>query len=318
MSVKSAFKAAVPGFVFKAVRGNLWWLTNKLADGFGQTLSKRGDFSSPIPDIADLARHRARRDQPGSLTGVRYDLEAMKQRLERLLTAYQDEFAELPAPATIQSEGYGWGYPEFDTLLLYLMLRDIKPRRYIEVGSGMSSLYATFAAQRNAAEGFPLEITCIEPYPSEKMKAMPGVNLEIAPVQDMPSEFFASLGDGDVLFIDSSHTLKIDGDVPHLYLEIIPKLAKGVFIHCHDMPFPYNTPYPSDLWVLNDQGWAMFWTEAMMLQAFLSFNRSFEIVMSAPLIRFHDEEFLRSRVKDYKGVKQMRNTFSSFWMRRVD
>lgn len=318
MSVKSAFKAAVPGFVFKAVRANLRWLTTKLANGIGLTVSNRNDYSSPIPDIGELARHRARWDKPGSLAGVEYDLEAMKRRLERLLTAYAAEFAELPPPATIQSQGYGWGYPEFDTMLLYLMLRDLKPRRYIEVGSGMSSLYATFAAKRNAADGFPMEITCIEPYPSDKMKAMAGVNLKVEQVQDVPSEFFAALGDGDVLFIDSSHTLKLDGDVPHLYLEIIPKLAKGVIIHCHDIPFPYNTPYPSDLWVLNGLGWAMFWTEAMILQAFLSFNRAFEVVMSTPLIRYHDEAFLRGHIKGYKGVKEMQNTFSSFWMRRVD
>jgi hypothetical protein len=112
--------------------------------------------------------------------------------------------------------------------------------------------------------------------------------------------------------------LKIDGDVPHLYLEIIPKLARGVCIHCHDIPFPYNTPFPSDYWVLGDNGLRMFWTEAMVLQAFLSFNRSFEIVMSIPLIRFHDESFLRQHIKGYKGIDQMKDTFSALWMRRVE
>jgi hypothetical protein len=144
------------------------------------------------------------------------------------------------------------------------------------------------------------------------------VELKVSEVQDVPSELFASLGAGDVLFIDSSHTLKIDGDVAHLYLEIIPNLQKGVYIHCHDIPFPYSTPFPSDLWVLNDQDWQMFWTEAMILQAFLSFNHSFEIIMSTPLIRFYDEDFLRGKIKAYKGVNEMKNTFSALWMQRVD
>jgi Methyltransferase domain len=318
MSALSTFKAVVPDFVFKAVRARLWWLTNKLADGFGQTLSTRGDFSSPIPDVKSLAQHKARWDKPGTLTGVRYDLPGMERRLEKLFDSYSAEFAELPSPAAIQKESYGWGYPELDTLLLYLMLRDLKPHRLIEVGSGMSTLYATFAAKRNAAEGVPMQITCVEPYPSDKLKALPGVDLKVAEVQDMTSEFFASLGAGDVLFIDSSHILKIDGDVAHLYLEIIPNLKKGVYIHCHDIPFPYSTPFPSDLWVLNDQGWQMFWTEAMILQAFLSFNQSFEIVMSTPLIRFHDEQFLRNHIRQYKGVSEMKNTFSALWMRRVN
>jgi hypothetical protein len=198
------------------------------------------------------------------------------------------------------------------------MLRDLKPRRLIEIGSGMSTLYATFAAKRNASDGFPLEITCVEPYPSDKLRALAGVELKVSEVQDVPSELFASLGAGDVLFIDSSHTLKIDGDVAHLYLEIIPNLQKGVYIHCHDIPFPYSTPFPSDLWVLNDQDWQMFWTEAMILQAFLSFNHSFEIIMSTPLIRFYDEDFLRGKIKAYKGVNEMKNTFSALWMQRVD
>ena len=52
-----------------------------------------------------------------------------------------------------------------------------------------------------------------------------------------------------MLFIDSSHVLKIDGDVPFLYLEVLPRLNQASCIHIHDVPFPYNVPYPARLWV---------------------------------------------------------------------
>jgi hypothetical protein len=317
LSAKSVAKSILPDFVFRTIRNGLWRLTQRMADSFNQTLSRRGDFSSPLPDLDSLARHRARWDRPGDLAGVRYDLAAMKRRLEGLIDHYGNELDEIPDPEVVLKEALGWGYPTFDAKLLYLMLRDIKPKRYIEIGSGMSSLYATIAAKRNAADGSPLQVTCIEPYPTEKLKAMAGVELNIREVQDVPPDFFASLGDGDLLFIDSSHVLKIDSDVAYLYLQVIPSLARGVYVHCHDIPFPYSTPHPSDLWVLNGQDWAMFWTEAMLLQAFLAFNESFEIVMSTPLIRHFDEPFLRSLVKGYQGIDQQKNTFSSLWMRRV-
>ena len=84
--------------------------------------------------------------------------------------------------------------------------------------------------------------------------------------------FFGQLQKDDVLFIDSSHVLKIDGDVPFLYLEVLPTLNVGVVVHIHDVPFPYNIPYPPQLWVFS-QEWPMLWNEAMVVQAFLSFNR---------------------------------------------
>ena len=61
----------------------------------------------------------------------------------------------------------------------------------------------------------------------------------------------------------------------------------------------------------------MFWNEAMLLQAFLAFNRQFKIVMSMPLIRFFDEGFLKESVHDYKTVAEEPNTFSAIWLQRT-
>ena len=96
-----------------------------------------------------------------------------------------------------------------------------------------------------------------------------------------------------MLFIDSSHIVKIDGEVPYLYLEVIPRLKKGVITHIHDTPFPYNVPYPPQLWIF-DREWPVFWNEAMLLQAFLCYNDAFKILVSMPLLRYFDEDFLRT------------------------
>src|SRR5207244_12035849 len=104
--------------------------------------------------------------------------------------------------------------------------------------------------------------------------------------------------------------------VPFLYLEVLPQLNPGVVIHVHDVPFPYNIPYPPQLWIFG-QEWPMFWNEAMVLQAFLCFNDKFTITMSTPLILHLNEVFLRENIPIYESMEQNPNTFSSIWLRRV-
>jgi hypothetical protein len=166
------------------------------------------------------------------------------------------------------------------------------------------------------AKAPPLAITCIEPYPFEKLRTIPNIDIIAKQVQDVEVSFFGQLQKDDVLFIDSSHVLKADGDVPFLYLEVLPTLNVAVVVHIHDVPFPYNIPYPPQLWVFS-QEWPMLWNEAMVVQAFLSFNRNFRVIMSTPLIRYFDEDFLRKSIPTYESIEQNPNTFSSLWLRRV-
>ena len=197
-----------------------------------------------------------------------------------------------------------------------MMVRHLKPVRYIEVGSGTSTYYCSLAAERNANEGHPLEMTCVEPRPYDKLHEIPGIRLISKEVQDVDASLFRQLQENDILFIDSSHVLRVDGDVPFLYLEVLPQLNPGVTIHVHDIPFPYNIPYPPEFWILEKE-WPMFWNEAMVLQALLCFNDRFEIMMSTPLIRHFDEAFLNKLIPLYETVEQNPNTFSSIWLRRV-
>src|SRR5690606_35304322 len=105
-------------------------------------------------------------------------------------------------------------------------------------------------------------------------------------VQDVPLSRFAELEPGDVLFIDSTHALRIDSDVAYLFLEVLPRVPTGAIVHIHDVPFPYNVPYPSDFWLFGER-WPVYWNEAMVVQTFLAFNRAFEVQLSTPLLRHH-------------------------------
>jgi hypothetical protein len=184
------------------------------------------------------------------------------------------------------------------------------------VGSGLSTYYATLAARRNADDGAPMAITCIEPYPFDALAALPGFELIKGFVQDVPVSRFEQLDAGDVLFIDSSHALKIDSDVAYLFLEVLPRVRPGVFVHIHDVPFPFNVPFPADTWLFGER-WPVYWNEAMVVQTFLAFNTSFEILLSTPLIRHDDETYLEKRFDDYVPLATEPNPSSSLWLRRV-
>lgn len=284
---------------------------------FGFTVALKSDYYSPLPAVSQLKQTATRWNKPSAFKGISYDVEAMENTFSSLLTDYSDEFAALPPFKELINRGFGPGFTAVDGLTLYLMIRHLKPNRYIEVGSGLSTYYCSLACDQNAREGHPIQITCIEPYPYPKLYSIPGIQINATEVQDVEIATFQQLQANDILFIDSSHILKIGGDVAFLCLEVLPALNPGVVIHIHDVPFPYNIPYPPEKWIFqNDQPWPYFWNEAMVLQAFLAFNDQFEIIMATPLIRYHDEAFLQKHIPFYETVEQNPNTFSSVWLRR--
>ena len=288
-----------------------------LAARLGLNVARTADYYSPLPVRAELERTRARWDRPSSMAGVEWDTPAMAERLARLVEEHGAELRELSPYEEAKGLGYGPGFTMADAHLLYLMLRDLEPRRVTEVGSGLSTWYMSRAMERNAAEGSPGRITCIDPYSGDRVRALPGVEVVRRAVQDVDPEELRDLGEGDVLFIDSTHVVKVDGDVPHLYLEMLPRLRPGVVVHSHDIHFPYNTPHPAEEYVLGAK-WPRYWTEAMLLQAFLAFNREFEIVLSMGILRHEDEPFLERTLPGYRPVvaADYDTHAGSIWYRR--
>ena len=194
------------------------------------------------------------------------------------------------------------------------MLREHKPARYLEIGSGLSTYYASLAATRNAAEGRRCRSPASSPTRSTRCARSTTSSSSRASCRTCRCRAFEALEAGDVLFIDSSHALKIDSDVAFLFLEVLPRLKPGVLVHIHDVHFPFNGPYPADTWLFGER-WPVYWNEAMVVQIFLAHNAAYEVLLSTPMIRHDDESVLTGLFADYTPVAEDPNPPSSLWLR---
>ena len=166
-------------------------------------------------------------------------------------------------------------FPLADAAVLQAMIARLKPRTYIEVGSGFSSVAMLDAVDVLCPE--PPRVMLIEPYPSLVYSLLrPEDRRRISVleqgIQDTDLGVFAHLGKGDVLFIDSTHILKTGSDVHFELFEILPRLARGVYVHFHDVFWPFE--YPSD-WIFDAK---RSWNELYALRAFLAGQLEWEIV----------------------------------------
>lgn len=302
--------------VFRARRARIR-AAMTVAGWFGFNIVKRDDYYSTLPVLREIESTRARWDRPSDLAGVTVDLDAVESTLRDLAERWESEFVAVSGDYLANTRrGFGPGYPRLDARTLYYQLREHKPRRYLEIGSGLSTYYASLAAARNGADGAPLQITCVEPYPFDALRGLPDFELVEGFVQDVPLARFEELEAGDVLFIDSSHAFKIDSDVAFLFLEVLPRVKAGVLVHIHDVHFPFNGPFPADTWLFGER-WPVYWNEAMVVQTFLAFNDAFEITLSTPMLRHRDERVLIGLFEDYTPLADDPNPPSSLWLRRV-
>ena len=234
----------------------------------------RADYYSPIPDVANLPPETWTEPEP--MPGVELNLEKAFALLENDLAGFVEEFAPPPDPPGTRF-GYHYANPMYgavDGELLYALLRHLKPGRMLEIGAGYSTLASAEALARNAAEGHPCEHAVIDPYPSPVLGPVRDrIALEALPADRLGPERFASLGDGDVLFIDTTHTIKPRNDVTHLLLKMLPEVAPGVVVHVHDFFRPFE--YPRMLF----EQFHVYWQEQHLLQAFLAFNHEFEVLL---------------------------------------
>jgi len=211
------------------------------AAGF-QVFPCRFDSPMPLPKEIDFAAFA----KPRALPGI--DLRA-GPALE-LLGRLKPFAAELDAiPYEPSTDAPFWfdqkfldSFPDYDTAVLYSLLRHLKPKRYIELGCGYSSLISSYALQRNQQEGAACDVMYADPEPRLPLDKTLAGRLLKKRVQDVPLNLFTALESGDVLFIDTSHVLKIQSDVEHELLRILPSLAPGVWIHFHDVFTPYDYP----------------------------------------------------------------------------
>ncbi len=131
-------------------------------------------------------------------------------------------------------------FPRLDAACAYSIVRHIRPKKIIEVGSGHSTRFMARAVVDGA---FDCTITCIDPQPRAKLDGLAVEHRQML-VQAIGSEIFASLQTNDILFIDSSHIAMPGSDVDRLFIDILPRLAPGVLVHVHDIFLP--DAYPED------------------------------------------------------------------------
>ena len=257
----------------------------------------------PIPDTRYLSEQIWLKKS--KMLGINLNIETQLDLLRNIFPKYRDQYSQFDDRPKKPDQFYFKNemFDGIDALTLYCMIRHFNPKTIIEVGSGFSTRIFAKAIQQNGKG----KLICIEPYPKELLTEALNKSAVLIRerVENLDRQLFEDLEVNDVLFIDSSHIVKIGGDVNFLFLEIIPALKPGVLIHVHDIFFPNE--YPKE-WVKERLN---FWTEQYLLQAFLSFNEKFEVLLSNNYLGLHYEQLLKEVFPNSPWW-----TGSSFWFRR--
>jgi hypothetical protein len=265
-------------------------------------------YYSPIPDLEGLPRDVWTR--ASELRGLDFELEAMLSFVQRELARYLDEYKPPRAPTGNPRDFHldNGFYDSVDAETLYAMVRRLAPRRVLELGSGMSSLVIADARFRNDGPIGGRHLI-FDPFPRADLSEALAATAELHRVSanDVPMNEFQELEAGDILFVDTSHTVKVGGEVNRIVLDILPALAPGVHVHVHDVYLPWE--YPREF-VLER---SFFWAEQHLLQAFLAFNREFEILFGAHALQRRFPAEIANLVPSAQPAIRP----SAFWFRRA-
>jgi len=224
---------------------------------------------------------------------------------------YASELKEIPRFA---ASGFYWDNPMFpplDAMSYYGVIRSRRPARIIEVGSGFSTLMALRAIEKNGHGG----ISCVEPYPSEALVSNEGRlrGLDRRKGQELPTERFAELKAGDVLFIDTSHAVKAGSDVNYLLFNVLPTLRSGVLVHIHDIFLPHEYP---EAW-FKDVG--IVWNEQYAVLALLMSSSRLRAVLPVYHASVEHADRLHSVLGDFDIWELKQNLGgargASLWLR---
>jgi hypothetical protein len=266
-------------------------------------------YYSPIPVVSEVQRreHVIFDREQRSIPGI--DLREAEQLA--LLQEFKSYAVELPFPEQSSPDCRYWldnrFFPYSDGVFYYCMLRHCRPKRVVEIGSGFSS--SVFLETNERFFNREIYGTCIDPDTSRLDQLMTERDREKTrvlrtTVQDVPLEEFERLQAGDILFVDSSHVAKIGSDVNDIFFRILPALAAGVYIHVHDIFYPFE--YPKQ-WVYG--GWA--WNEAYLLRAFLQFNHQFQMTIWPDFLH----QFHRATVN--RCLPQCHTNSGSIWLQKI-
>ncbi len=256
----------------------------------------------------DNASPRIPYSRDRELSGINWNVAGQLAQIEKL--KFHEELKSLN---TEKPDDYGFyvdndAFKSGDAEYWYQIIRALKPKKIIEIGSGYSTLLAIKAIEKNRSEDHKhqCKLTCIEPYEMPWLEKE-AVEVIRQPVEHLETSFFSSLGANDILFIDSSHIIRPQGDVLYEYLELLPTLSPGVVVHIHDIFSPRNY---LESWLVDD---IKFWNEQYLLEAFLTNNDSWEIIGSLNFLHHHHYDSLKSIAPFLKPSHEP----GSFYIRKI-
>ena len=258
-----------------------WWL--KLISGRGyhekvdqifmklRVLPLLDHYYAPLINPKKELRKSLREDR--NLVGIDLNVAEQLSVLQKFKFNEELEGIPLEKPTSLAFYYNNGSYCSGDAEYLYNMIRHFKPKRIIEIGSGNSTLMAINALEENKKQdvNYNCEHICIEPYEMPWLEKT-GVKVIREKVESLDMDVFRSLGENDILFIDSSHIIRPQGDVLFEFLEILPNLNSGVLVHVHDIFSPKDY---LDEWIYKRH---YLWNEQYLLEAFLCFNSEFRVI----------------------------------------
>lgn len=285
------------------------------SDGYRALFRPPGHYYSPIPDFEDLQR---RADEiwppqvPKHIPGVALNESGQLAMLARLNAHYATQPFKDSATDDLRYSFDNQFFPYSDAIFLHCLMREVRPTRIVEIGSGWSSAVMLDTNSRFLA--CQTRLTFIEPDPVRlNILVRPYDNFDLinSRLQEADLSVCDALAAGDILFIDSSHVSKTGSDLHIVFFDILPRLAAGVYVHLHDIFFPFEMPRIYA---------CRAWNEVYLLRAFLADNQTWEISLWPSFLeRFHRETVKRGfplALRESPGFPGIIG--SSFWMRKCD
>lgn len=241
----------------------------------------RNHYYEPLFDDKQLSHPL---DKDRNLPGIDFNVPAQLYLLDQL--KYSNELVSLNLGQSSADKNSfqinNGSFESGDADFLYQIIRYIKPHKIVEIGSGNSTKIARLALIKNDSEmNYSCEHICIEPYEQPWLENLEGITVVRDLVQNSKFDWANDLNAGDLLFVDSSHVIRPQGDVLKEYLEIFPQLKPGVYVHIHDIFTPKD--YLRS-WIAED---VKFWNEQYLLEALLTNTNRYEVIAALNLLKHH-------------------------------
>jgi hypothetical protein len=227
-------------------------------------------FYAPV-DLTGIDAPAELREYPG----IDFQSDGQRQMLEEIFPCFHREYRSFSTEVDPNNPSHFYlgngAFDNIDAFTYYGLIRYVKPAKIIEVGAGHSTLLASKALAENGSG----QLIAVDPYPRPFLRGLSNLVLVEKRAEDVASQYYESLTRNDILFIDSSHSVRRNGDIEYLFRAVLPKLQEGVLVHIHDIYFPFD--YPREL----SEQRLVFWNEQYLLQALLANNLHVRVIFGS-------------------------------------